>query len=204
MPGDLMPSLTIVKRFTYRGDSTEEFLNTYHFDAGSPANTTRWKALADAAILLEKAMYGSDVSIVRAFGHDAGSVVAAWSYDYLGAGAAVAGTFTPPSFGEMPGDIAAWIRYGTTQFTSRGKPIYLRNYYHGVYQAGLTGANHDKLSAGQVTAFQAYGNAWVAGFSDGTATHRRAGPRGAIAQNALAATYLTTRTLKKRGRRSAP
>lgn len=198
-----MPSITIVKRFSYRGDATEEFSNTYHFDSDAPANSTRWKAFADAIIAAEKLIYTSGVTIVRAFGHEANNKVAVWSYDYLAASQSVAGTMSGPTTSASPGDTAAWIKYTTTQFTSLGKPVYLRNYYHGVYPAASGTAANDSLYAAQKTAFQTYGTAWVAGFSDGTATHRRAGPNGAIAQLAIAGSYLTTRTLKKRGKRTA-
>lgn len=200
MAGDARASITIVKQFAYRGNTSEEFLNTYHIDAGAPDTDTKWKALADAVIAAEKLIYTSAVKIVRAYGHVAGSVVSVWGYDYLGGTGAVAGTYAGVGTALAQGDAAAWIRYATTQKTSRGKPIFLRNYYHGVIPLA---SDVDKLETGQKTRFTTYGTAWVAGFSDGVSTYRRCGPNGAVGQSALASTYLTTRTLKKRGRRTA-
>src|SRR6266576_2358533 len=40
---DTAPSLTIVKRFNYRGDVDEEFSNTYHFSGTTPADAAAWK-----------------------------------------------------------------------------------------------------------------------------------------------------------------
>lgn len=201
MAGDARPSITIVKSTTYRG-SAEEFSNTYHFNGGTPADAAHWKALADAIIAEEKKIYRSDVTIVRAYGHAAGSVIRAWGYDYAGGTGAIAGTAALTAGDvRMPGDAAAWIRWPTTALTSRGKPIYLRNYYHGVSADSNTLAGQDRFAGDQKTLFETYGNHWVSGFSDGTNTYVRSGPGGATGGTAVASYYLTTRTLERRGKR---
>lgn len=196
-----LPSLTIVKNFSYR-EAPEEWSNTFFFNGTIPATPASWKHLADLVIAAEKTCWDSNVTAVRAIGHKAGDSVAVWSYDYLAVSEEVPGTFAPGAGGhQCPGDAAAWVRWSTDQLTSKGKPIYLRSYFHNVYSE-QTGTDWDKVLAGQKTAYQAYGDAWIAGFDDADGvTHHRAGPRGASGLVALAGEYVTTRTLERRGRR---
>jgi hypothetical protein len=175
------PSLTLVKSFTYRG-APEEWSNTYFLTGDTPVDSAHWKTLADNVIDDEKTLYDSSVTVVRAIGHEPGESVAVWSYDYAAASEEVAGTLTEGvSVVPQGGDSAAWIRWSTDQLTSRGKPIYLRSYW--------------------ITAAQAYGDAWIAGYSDGTETYHRAGPHGVVGLVALPSAFVTTRTLERRGKR---
>jgi putative intracellular protease/amidase len=197
-----MPSITIVKKFTYRGDTHEEWSSTYHFDNDAPLTQVKWKALADAVILAEKPCYPSTTGIIRATGHKAGVNARDFIYDYEAGSGVVAGTLATPGVIPQAGDAAAWLRWATSQVTSKGKPIYLRSYFHDVYANGNTRANVDTLLALQKTNLETYGAAWITGFSDGVVTHHRAGPNGAIAlAPSVASTYVTTRTLERRGRR---
>lgn len=196
-----LPSLTIVKSFSYRGEA-EEWSNTYFFNGTMPATPTSWKALADAVIAVEKACYTSATEVVRAIGHQAGQSVAVWSFDYLAASAAVPGTLSPGTgTNAQAGDAAAWIRWTTDQLTSKGKPIYLRSYFHDIWSKSGAG-NQDQVATNQITALQAFGTAWVTGFADAdSVTHHRAGPHGVVGLAALPGTYVTTRTLERRGKR---
>ena len=147
-----MPSITIVKSMPYRG-TPEEWSNTYHFTGGDPATDAEWKAFADAIIALEKAVIRDDQDIIRAVGHKAGVTVHAWAYDYAAHGEEVAGTFSHLAGIPGGGDSAAWIRWSTTQLTSKGKPIYLRSYMHpGI---GTSTTDPDTLLAAYKTALQA-------------------------------------------------
>ena len=196
-----MDSLTIVKSFPYRG-APEEWSNTFFMDGDLPASPASWKTLADAVIAEEKLCYTSATEVVRAIGHQAGDSVAVWSYDYDAHSDTVPGTFSPGvDDNPCPGDCACWVRWSTDALTSMGKPIYLRSYFHGVYQT-TTGGDVDIASPTQMAALLEYGQDWIAGFTDGdSVVHKRAGPHGVIGLVALASTFVTTRTLERRGRR---
>jgi hypothetical protein len=194
-----LPSLTLVKSFQYRG-APEEWSNTYFMTGDLPASPASWKTLADAVIAEEVALYRATTSVVRAIGHKAGESVAVWGYDYEGAGEAVPGTMPVGTSIPQSGDTAAWIRWSTDQLTSKGKPIYLRSYFHPAYVSA--GADSDVIDTDWITAAQEYGDDWIAGFADGDGvTHHRAGPHGVVGLVALPSQYATTRTLERRGRR---
>jgi len=191
------PFLTLEKSFGYRGER-EHWVNTYHMDQ-VPPQAGDWSNLADAVWALESKFLDSGTQLEWAYGHTAGTPpVLVWEKDYppLGEGG-LAGTYVPAA-NEHPGagDTAVWIRYGTTQKSVLGKPIYLRNYYHRPYSVGV-----DDVATAQKDFMLALGAQWVAGFTVGQVTYRRAGPRGAVAQNYAVSVFVTTRTLKHRGKR---
>lgn len=193
------PSLTLVKSFTYRG-SPEQWSNTYFFNGTMPATPSSWHALAAAVSAQEKTLYDASQTIVKWIGHQAGSSIAVWSEDLVAESATIAGTYTETGAFRGPGDTAAWVRWKTSQITSKGKPIYLRSYFHPAYVES-TGAS-DPLASSWTTLALAFGNAWIAGFDDGDSVlHKRCGPHGAVGLTAATSTYATTRTLERRGRR---
>jgi hypothetical protein len=189
--------MTIVKKFTYRGNR-EEWSNTYHFSGGTPADSTHWKALADAMINSEKNCYTADTSVVRAYGHVPGTNHAVWTYDYESAGATVAGVLSAAS-GEqrMPGDAAGVLQWLTADYTSRGKKIYLRKFFH---DCGSKGTGHeDELADTWKFGYEALGDDAEAGWI--SSTYKICGPNGAAGSGRAASKWITTRTLKRRGRR---
>lgn len=194
-------SLTIIKSFEYRG-APEEWGNTYFFTGDLPANPAAWKTLADNVIADEVTLYDAGTEVVKAIGHQAGQSVAVWSYDYAAASATVPGTLAVGvSTVAQAGDSAAWLRWSTDQLTSKGKPIYLRSYFHPAYVDGSSTLQRDEISPNWITAAQEFGDDWIAGFSDGTETHVRCGPKGAVGLVALPSAWATTRTLERRGKR---
>src|SRR5215213_5046273 len=201
--------LTLVKRFPYRGDTNEEYSNTYWFDGSTPAAPADWKALADAVYASEKTVLPVTTTLVKAYGYDSpndtNGETAAWQYDYLGEGETVAGTFVPSATPVGPGDSAAWVRWRTNRRTSPGgKIIYLRKYWHPAFLSGAGGG--DTLVSGWRTAALAHGTKMI----DGTlpATRQICGMHNSEDGNDLTiagiavATYATTRTLKRRGKRN--
>jgi hypothetical protein len=199
--GTTRDSLTIIKTFTYRGND-EEWSNTYFFDGDLPPDPAHWKTLADAVIADEVSLYDSGTAVTKAIGHKAGESVAVWSFDYAEAMATVPGTLAVGvSTVAQAGDSAAWLRWSTDQLTSKGKPIYLRSYYHPAYVDGSSLVQRDEVSPNWITAAQEFGDDWIAGFSDGAVTHHRCGPHGAVGLVALPSAFATTRTLERRGKR---
>jgi hypothetical protein len=104
----------------------------------------------------------------------------------------LAATATVPA----PGDTAVLIRYATPDRSSKNHPVYCFNYYHAA-RVNNTGTNGDAVPALQLAAMQNYGNAWLAGFSDGATTYHRSRPTGDLCTGMLVKTNLTHRDLPR-------
>lgn len=195
------PSITLVKRFYYRG-AYEEWTNRYHFSGSTPGDAAAWKVLADAVFASEKTCLPAVVELVRAYGYEAGSNGADAVIEYdIAPLAVVPGTLSMTGATYTPGDVAFWIRWPTPD-RARGKVVYLRKYLHGALRS-LTGPGttlNDAILPAQATAALAHGAKMIDGSLPGAA--KVCGPQGAVAGAPSVSPYLTTRTLKRRGKRN--
>lgn len=192
--------LTIIKQFPYRGDTHEEFSNHYWLTGSTPSDSTAWRALFDALVAEEKKCYTNQSKVVGGYGYNSVSddAVAVWSVDLLVApNSPVNGTCTPAYNILSPGDCAYWVRWGLDRMNTRGKRVYLRKYFHPAYSISSSGG--DTLSAELTTALNAFGAKLQDGsFLDGRKITDKLGT--AIVGHA-SGPYITTRTLKRRGKR---
>jgi len=192
-------SITIIKSFEYRG-KPEEFSNRYHFENHHPASDTEWAQLADAIWSAERPCFPPTVKWVQAYGYNAGTEHSIWGWWVDNAGTGPVGTLPViDAHNYMPGDVAATVRWYTGEVNSRGKRIYCRKYFHGVYSAP---GDADSLDGTQKAALDAYAVKMIDGSLPGGA--RYCGPQGANLTEPRVDPFLTTRTLKRRGKRPLP
>jgi hypothetical protein len=190
------PAVVLVKRFTYRG-TAEEWSNKYHFVETPPSTPTGWKTLVDGLSAIEKQVYTASVHVVRAYCYTDGSLDSVYTVDYTALGAEIAGTLTTGTGTVMSGDQATWIRWATAKRNTKGKTVYLRKYYHGGMLASPGG---DALLTAYITALQAAGVALAGGTGHFTG-FTICGPDGTAAGTSGISPWVTTRTLKRRGKR---
>jgi hypothetical protein len=190
----------IVQSFDFRGKA-EEFSNRYSFEDTAPFTNAEWLALADGLIAGLRLCLPLTTTFVRAYGYAPNAPFAEFVHDY--------GTTSPPAGSWVPtagssrcqGDSAAFLRLSSDLFTTRGKRIYKRCYYHDVYDNGTAG--FDRLDAAQQSQFTQFAGNLI----DGTIhpRFRCCLPRGAVQGGTLHSPHvdqwLTTRTLKRRGKR---
>lgn len=194
--------LTLVKQLAYRGDTLEEYSNTYYFTGAVPASSAAWKTTADLLISEEVKVYPNSVKVIRAYGYsdDAEDATAVWSYDYLAAAAAVPGSFNPSSSPVLAGDCAVWVRWKLDHLNTKGRPVYLRKYFHPAVASALSAPGNDVILAGQKTALTTFAGKLQNGTGvEGRVLRARTGYHDILSSDAC--TYITTRTLKRRGKR---
>lgn len=180
------PSIKVIKSFAFKGGSAKLWSNRYHFNGGTPSSDANWHSLMDAIVAAEKTIYGGTITIVECVGYAAGSDVPVSSKTYSTVGTwGSAGNYAP-------GEVAALIRYSTTARTTKNHPVYLFNYYHGMYTE-VVGSDSDTLYPAQRSLMQTYAADWISGFTAGGITAVRAGPNGATAVGSLVEEYVTHR-----------
>jgi hypothetical protein len=190
--------LTVIKRFTYR-TLQEEFSNTYNLSGTTPADSAAWRALFDALVAQEKTLYIPGCTVVAGYGYSRIPVKgdhAIWSVDMTIAPNAVVPGTLPTSANNMAGDQACWIRWGLDRFNTNGKRVYLRKYFH----AGqVSSGGGDFLAAAQATALTAFGTKMI----DGSflTARKLVDKDGNVPIGSGVSPYVTTRTLKRRGKR---
>lgn len=196
-----MPSncgLTLVKQFLYRG-ATEEYSNTYWFSEDAVSSDANWLTLANAVAELEEPIHPNPHPIIRAYGYTepvAPGVTAAWTHEWLTSD--YPGSLVETGGHHAAGDAAITCRWKTSRFNSAGKRIWLRKYFHGVLQSDTI---HDRAIDAQLTALENLHD----GLSDGSLPDsRRLTSMTQDEETIVASTqipWITTRTLKRRGKR---
>jgi hypothetical protein len=189
--------LTLVKKFDYRGNPNEEFSNTYHFKNGPPGDAASWTVLTNDVVAKERLVLPSSVQYTRAYGYDSDDPKAhhVFAIDWEAQGGGAAGSLpTPPRV--MAGDQAACVKWKTARLNSRGKPIYLRKYLH---HGGVDTAVPDQLDATYFAALEVYAD--IAQGVNGIHGGMRSRTHDETVEDGHAIGWVTTRTLKRRGRR---
>lgn len=198
-----MPTaVTLIKRMSYRGDPNEEWSNKYFLTGGVPASDADWLALVNALKAEERKCFNSLSVIIRAYGYssDALDADSVYQRDMVAATETVAGTLANTLGVATQAESAVWVRWKTSRM-ARGKAIYLRKYFHTAYASSTIA---DQPSAATVTALTAFGAKMRDGtFLDGR-TVRARGQTGETFLGHNVSTWMTTRELKRRGRRPTP
>jgi len=195
--------VTLVKSFTYRGQAGEQWSNRYHFRDNPPTTASEWNTLALALASHEKLLYPSTCEIVQAYGYDSDDPKApsVWQGYWADDGVPVPGTYAPGA-GEhgFAGDQAAMVWWRLELRDSRGKWIYLRKYFH----AGQTDQTApDNLSGPYKSAIATFADAMNPSKGAFNGGLRRLKDTTPILYDGSAPT-VTTRTLKRRGKRPPP
>ena len=193
--------IVIIKKFTYRGDPNEEFSNKYWLTGDPPGPSSEWAGLFDVLVAQEKACYVPQVHVVGGYGYNDNTPGAQsiWSVDLEALGTTVPGTLTAAQGFTYAGDQAGMLEWQTDRKNSRGKWVYLRKYFHG----GITHyTNVDEIAPEAVTAYETLGTH----LRDGTIPQAvgrkiRSQKQDENLQSMHASKWITTRTLKRRGKR---
>jgi hypothetical protein len=195
--------LVTIKRGYRHGTQSEEWSNKYHLTGSDPADAAAWRALFDAFAVEEKKLFSGNTLIVRAYGYtsDSDTATAVWSVDMtVSPNSPVAGTLSTTSGTGCPSDAALWLRWKLDRNNSKGRPVYLRKYYHDVWKNTVTGpSTFDDPLASQSTALTAFGTLLSSGIGISSRKIRDTGGGNVIAVGT--SPWITTRTLKRRGKR---
>jgi len=197
-----LTGLTIIKSFPYKGVQ-EEWSNHYHLTGTPPTDATAWQALFDAMVAAEKTCYSAACNVVAGYGYatDVATDHAVWSVDMtVSPHSIVPGTLATSTAQRAPGDCAGWVRWKLDRNNSLGKAVFLRKYFHDVFVASGGESVADTILAAQVTAYTAFAALLDTGIGVDSGIKIKDKAGAAILSHG-ASTYVTTRTLKRRGKR---
>lgn len=195
-----LTGITMIQKFTYRGDTEEEFSNTYHFRDNPPSTSADWLTLATALANELKTVFQPSTKIVRAYGYDtdAAKPISVWSHDWEAEAAPIAGTYVKDATEhDLAGDQAYFMEWQLDHKSTRGKWVYLRKYLHGgtslLTNPDVPGGNYREACRVLANALGPPGT----GFHGGL--RARTGTWPVIWSGT--SDYITTRTLRRRGKR---
>lgn len=145
---------------------------------------------------MEKTLYWDEVTIVQAYCYDDTDSPSVYTYDLAAFAGVVPGTLTVGSGDRIaPGDAAAIIGWDTGVNNTKGKPIWLRKYFHA---AVMESGSADDVSSEWLTAAGSFATNVVTAAG---AWPGMTGPSGVVPVSHRVSPYITTRTLERRGRR---
>lgn len=185
MPAATTASIKWVFQTAYRG-GTKDWSTKLHLTGGDWQDQTHYDALSDAIWGDWISAIYPQTTLVETVGYNPGSDLPVFTKSY-----SAVGTATVPGTSELPLEVCALLRFTTDQRSTKNHPIYLFNYIHDAY-AG-SGSTKETVQSGMKGHWDTRAAALVAGYSDGTLTRHRAGPRGAVAQSGACETFLTHR-----------
>lgn len=198
--------VTVVKSFTYRTEA-EEFSNQYAFKGAPPSegDDASWLVLFNDVIAKERPVFTSRTTFVRAYGYNSSDPKAhhVAQHDFTVPGPPPAGTRQPLG-NPMAGDQAACVEWLMDRLSAKGKPVYLRKYFH---DGELNPSNPDGISPELSTILTTFaGTTGIQAVHGGLRTGLDNIKAGTEAPNdSVKAAYVigwsTTRTLKRRGKR---
>lgn len=190
------PGVVLYKTFTYRG-VLEEWGNTYHFVGDAPSTPSDWRDLVDDLVALEKTCLDVTVTIERAICYENTDDDSVYSYSLAAFAGTVAGTYSHGAASAVlqEGGSSYMARWDTGRRSTKGKPIYLRKYWHPAASQPGTPDVVDTTLQGLVAAFA--GNVLAASGS----WPGLAGPDGVAPVGHLQLPYTNYRDLRKGRRR---
>lgn len=168
---------------------------SFHFNGGMPADNAHFVTFSDAVVADLRSCMSVGEAVVETKCYPAGSNIAAFTKSYAGA----TGSISNAGKTQAPAFCCAVIRWATAARTSKNHPIYLFNYFHGVFMNGQLPPDNDVVESSQLSALQAFAQTWWnTGYSDGTNTYTRAGPNGASAVSRTVDSNITDHDLTPR------
>lgn len=176
----------------YRG-GTKDWSTRFHLSA-EPPDTSHWHNLFEAMWADLKAGIRGDVQLMYATGYTNDTTPYVWREEFDG----TFGTLTPAA-PEQAAIICALLHFTTDVRNSRGGPVFLRNFIHGV---NASSSDYDAPSSTQKAALNTFASTLAgdgAGYSDGTTTYHRAGPDGDSGIVGTCNDFLSRRVLARRG-----
>jgi hypothetical protein len=189
------PRLRLVQSMEYRNEA-EEWSNSYSFKGPAPTNDADWLALANAFITQLRNCFSARTTFVRAYGYAPNAVGANFVHDFASPGPPPAGTMVTTSKFGAPGDVAATGRLSSDKFNPSGKRVYGRSYWHDVY---ANSSDADRLDSEQQSLLTTFLTQYTQGLIyPGTDSCL---PDLSDTHSPHVDQWLTTRTLKRRGKR---
>jgi len=183
----------------YRDFTEEEWSNKYWFTGTPPSTSAEWEVLWRELVANEVSVYGATSRVVTGLANndDSEDAHAVWSIDLRSTSEEIPGTLLSQGGYRMAGDQAGMCQVKTQRKSTRGKWIYLRKYFHDGF---IDVVDNDAVTSTTAAAYYDF----TLGLTDGTTLPGhviRSQRQVEDLQGFHASQWVTTRTLKRRGKR---